>query len=132
MNRESHQLNPTFTIFGNFCLKNIFISRNILPSRPDLSRAVLDDDPTEGGDGAGDELQVGPVLGRPLNSQGSLSLVQLQRGSSLIGRTYIQHSHWSSSYIAALSLVESFRVVKYFHALKGPIIGVLSDATPAV
>ena len=42
------------------------------------------------------------------------------------GRTYIQHSHWSSSYIAALSLVESFRVLKYFHPLKGPFIGVLS------
>ena len=26
----------------------------------------------------------------------------------------IQHSHWSSSYITALSLVESFRVLKYF------------------
>ena len=45
---------------------------------------------------------------------------------------YIQHSHWSSFYIAALSLVESSRVLKYFHALKGPIIGALSDATPAV
>ena len=32
----------------------------------------------------------------------------------------IQHSHWSSSYNAALSLVESCRVLKYFHALKGP------------
>ena len=31
-------------------------------------------------------------------------------------------SHWSSSYITALSLVESSRVLKYFHALKGPII----------
>ena len=41
----------------------------------------------------------------------------------------IQHSHWSSSYIAALSLVESSRVVKYFHALKGPIIDALSVAT---
>ena len=39
--------------------------------------------------------------------------------------TYIQPSHWSSSYIAALSLVESSRVVKYFHALKGPIVGPL-------
>ena len=28
-------------------------------------------------------------------------------------RTYIQHSHWSSSYNTALSLVESFRVLKY-------------------
>ena len=46
--------------------------------------------------------------------------------------TYIQHSHWSSSYITALSLVESSRVVKYFHALKGPTIGALSDATPAI
>ena len=44
----------------------------------------------------------------------------------------IQHSHWSSSYNAALSLVENFRVLKYFHALKGPIIGALSDATPAI
>ena len=44
----------------------------------------------------------------------------------------IQSSHWSSSHNAALSLVESFRVVKYFHALKGPIIGALSVATPAV
>ena len=26
----------------------------------------------------------------------------------LITETYIQHSHWSSSYITALSLVESF------------------------
>ena len=48
------------------------------------------------------------------------------------GVTYIQHSHWSSSYNTALSLVQSSRVVKYFHALKGPIIGALSDATPAV
>ena len=31
-------------------------------------------------------------------------------------------SHWSSSYITALSLVESFKVLKYFH----------SDATPAL
>ena len=31
-------------------------------------------------------------------------------------------SHWSSFYITALSLVESFRVMKYFH----------SDATPAL
>ena len=30
------------------------------------------------------------------------------------GGTYIQDSHWSSSYITALSLVESFRVLKYF------------------
>ena len=43
-------------------------------------------------------------------------------------RRDIQHFHWSSSYIAALSLVESFRVLKYFHALKDA----LSDATPAV
>ena len=35
---------------------------------------------------------------------------------------YIQYSHWSSFYIAALSLVENFRVLKYFHELKGPII----------
>ena len=47
-------------------------------------------------------------------------------------RRDIQHFHWSSSYIAALSLVESFRLLKYFHALKGHIIGALSDATPAV
>ena len=47
-------------------------------------------------------------------------------------RRDIRHSHWSSSYIAALSLVESCRVLKYFHARKGPIIGVLSVATPAV
>ena len=47
-------------------------------------------------------------------------------------QTYIQHYHWSSSCIAALSLVESCWVLKYFHALKGPIIGALSDATPAV
>ena len=33
--------------------------------------------------------------------------------------TYIQPSHWSSSYNAALSLVESSRLLKYFHALKG-------------
>ena len=29
----------------------------------------------------------------------------------------IQHSHWSSFYIAVLSLVEICRVVKYFHVL---------------
>ena len=46
--------------------------------------------------------------------------------------TYFQHSHWSTSSITTLSLVESFRVLKYFHALKGPIIGALGDATPAV
>ena len=46
--------------------------------------------------------------------------------------TYIQHSHWSSYYNTALSLVESFRMVKYFHALKGPIIDALSDATSAI
>ena len=34
-------------------------------------------------------------------------------------REDIQRSHWSSSYIAVLSLVESSRVSKYFHALKG-------------
>ena len=54
------------------------------------------------------------------------------RSSVLHSQTYIQPSHWSSSYNTALSLVESFRVVKYFHALKGPIIGALSVATPAV
>ena len=31
----------------------------------------------------------------------------------------IQHSHWSSSYITPLSLVQSSRVLKYFHPLKG-------------
>ena len=36
--------------------------------------------------------------------------------------TYIQDSHWSSSYITRLSLDESFRVLKYFH----------SDASPAL
>ena len=45
---------------------------------------------------------------------------------------YIQHLHWSSSYNTALSLVERFRVVKYFHALKGHTIGGLSDARPAL
>ena len=49
-----------------------------------------------------------------------------------LGVTYFQHSHWPSYYITALSLVESFRMVKYFHALKGPIIGALSDATSAI
>ena len=39
----------------------------------------------------------------------------------------IQPSHWSSSYIAALSLVDSSRVLKYFHA--GRIIGANSDAS---
>ena len=55
----------------------------------------------------------------------------LQSHLHLSGRpgTYIQHSHWSSSYNAALSLVQSFRVLKYFHALKGPIIGAFSVAT---
>ena len=48
----------------------------------------------------------------------------------LLHRT--NHSHWSSSYITVLSLVESYRVLKYFHALKGPIIGGLSVVTPAV
>ena len=59
--------------------------------------------------------------------QGEVDLRQL-----VVPETYIQPSHWSSSYLAALSLVQSFRVLKYFHALKGPIIGALSDATPAV
>ena len=45
---------------------------------------------------------------------------------------YIQDSHWSSSYNADLSLVQSCRVFKYFHALKGPIIGGLSDNEPAL
>ena len=45
---------------------------------------------------------------------------------------YIKHSHWSSSYIAALSLVESCWVLEYFHARKGPIRGTLSVAMPAV
>ena len=44
----------------------------------------------------------------------------------------IELSHWSSSCIAGLSLVESSRVLKYLHALKGPIIGALSVATPAI
>ena len=52
-----------------------------------------------------------------------------QQGQNWTYRTYIQHSHWSSSYIAALSLVETCRVLKYFHALEGPIIGALSVAT---
>ena len=47
-------------------------------------------------------------------------------------RRDIQHSHWSSSYITALSLVDSRSVLKYFHAIKGPIIGGLSDASPAI
>ena len=37
---------------------------------------------------------------------------------SQVGRD-IQHSHWSSSYITELSLVESFRVLKHFHYVKG-------------
>ena len=45
---------------------------------------------------------------------------------------YIQHSHWSSSYIAALSLVENSGGLKNFHALKGPIIADFSVTTPAV
>ena len=32
-------------------------------------------------------------------------------------------AHWSNSYITALSLVESCRVLKYFHPLKSSIIG---------
>ena len=32
------------------------------------------------------------------------------------------HSHWSSSYITALSLVQSFRVLKYFHGVATPTI----------
>ena len=44
----------------------------------------------------------------------------------------IQHSHWSTSYIAALSLVESCSVVKYFHALTGPTRVAHSVATPSV
>ena len=34
----------------------------------------------------------------------------------------IQHSHWSSSYNTGLSLVESFRVLKYFHVVARPAI----------
>ena len=42
-------------------------------------------------------------------------------------RREIQLFHWSSSYSAALSLVQRSRVLKYFHARKGPIIrGALS------
>ena len=44
--------------------------------------------------------------------------------------TYIQHSHWSSSDNTALSLVQSFRVLKYFHARKGPIILRMLDIFP--
>ena len=36
--------------------------------------------------------------------------------------TYIQDSHWSSSYITALSLDESFRVLKYFHSVAMPAL----------
>ena len=52
--------------------------------------------------------------------------------SERVRRTNIQHSNWLSSYNTVLSLVESFRVLKYFLPLKGPIIGALSVATPAV
>ena len=44
----------------------------------------------------------------------------------------IKHSHWSSSYNTALSLVESCRVLKYFHALKGPNMGAFNVAAPAI
>ena len=36
------------------------------------------------------------------------------------GDKYIQHSHWSRSYNTWLSLVECFRVLKYFHAVSTP------------
>ena len=42
----------------------------------------------------------------------------------------IQHSHWSSSYIAPLSLVENWRVLKYFHALKAPLVLLRLQPTP--
>ena len=37
-------------------------------------------------------------------------------------RRYIQDSHWSSSYIAGISLVESFRVLKYIHSVATPAL----------
>ena len=43
-------------------------------------------------------------------------------------RRDIQHSHWSSPYIAPLLLVQSLGVLKYFHALKGPITGANENA----
>ena len=42
----------------------------------DLSGVVLYDDPAEGGDGAGDELEVGPVLGLPLKRQSQIRTSQ--------------------------------------------------------
>ena len=58
----------------------------------------------------------------------NLNLMNIAGRDSVV----VLHSHWSSSYITSLSLVESFIVLKYFHALKGPIIGTLSDATSAI
>ena len=52
-----------------------------------------------------------------VNLLSCLQIILLPASSST--RRDIQHSHWSSSYIAALSLVESSRVLKYLHALKG-------------
>ena len=53
-----------------------FSSINILLIRADLSGIVLYDDPAEGGDGAGDELEVGPVLGLPLKRQSQIRTSQ--------------------------------------------------------
>ena len=46
------------------------------------------------------------------------NIITVSVGPSVSGR-YIQDSHWSSSYNAALSLVESCRVLKYFHSVAG-------------
>ena len=67
-----------------------------------------------------------PNIGPDLKPRVLCILFTRRVSSILIGRV--------PTYIAALSLVESFRVLKYFHALKGPIpiIGALSVATPVV
>ena len=56
-----------------------------------------------------------PNIGPDLKPRVLCILFTRRVSSILIGRV--------PTYIAALSLVESFRVLKYFHALKGPNIG---------
>ena len=55
---------------------------------------------------------------------GCLHLVQQQIGEEEVTEMahleHIQHSHWLISYITGLSLVESFRVLKYFYGVVTP------------
>ena len=84
----------------------------------------------------------GPQFEHKVINQGKFNYMAVFRRSIAMysnSRTYIQDSHWSSSYITALSLVESFRVLlapallchkEPARRIQSPLLGALERKIP--